>query len=557
MSHSLEALLLGRRLVERYEVEEVIGRGGMSIVYRARDQRLGRPVALKIVALPAHGSAERASLRERFRREAGSAARIPPHPNVVQVYDYGTDPELDLDFIVMELLVGRDLKAAMAGRHLSDAEAMRVMREAARGVAAGHRVGILHRDVKPANIFLFGENRVEQVKILDFGIAKALELASEEDLTLAGELPHSPAWSSPEQRRPGDALTPASDVYQLGLVAYELFTGERAFNEEQRKRLIAGEELRLPARGAWNELAPELRETIARALRPSPGERYPDAASFAEALGQVREDWRTAGDETLLHAADDHTMIAPAPVPVPPPRRRAAPDAPPPLTRGSAGAPPPPRRHLPRWMARQLVKVAAGLALVAAALWGLGIVGGGDAGEADAPAVASADPAEAVSDEVTGVEREFRGLYHRAHRNLLEEGSGQEGEAAAEAVGRVLADVQEAFIRGELERHLAHYAPRVDFYTVENAPRSRVESERRADLERFPEREIVLDRQAIEFPEPGRARALVDRSWTFSGGEERWTGSGRQEFILELRDGRWLIVSEKDLEVYRSSRERV
>jgi eukaryotic-like serine/threonine-protein kinase len=137
MSHSLEALLIGRTLLDRYVVDEVIGRGGMSIVYRARDQRLGRPIALKIVSLPAHDEQQRISLRERFRREAGSAARIPPHPNVVQVYDYGTDPELDLDFIVMELLVGRDLKAAIRRGDLHDAEALRVMREAARGDRGG------------------------------------------------------------------------------------------------------------------------------------------------------------------------------------------------------------------------------------------------------------------------------------------------------------------------------------------------------------------------------------------------------------------------------------
>ncbi|MBA2670663.1 MAG: serine/threonine protein kinase, partial [Gemmatimonadetes bacterium] len=180
MSHTLEALLLGRSLVDRYTVEAVIGRGGMSVVYRARDTRLGRPIAVKIVSLPAQDAEQQISLRERFRREAGSAARIPPHPNVVQVYDYGTDPDLDLDFIVMELLEGRDLKAAMREGDLKDAEALRAMREAARGIAAGHRVGIVHRDVKPANIFLTGKNRLESVKILDFGIAKAQEVIEEE-----------------------------------------------------------------------------------------------------------------------------------------------------------------------------------------------------------------------------------------------------------------------------------------------------------------------------------------------------------------------------------------
>src|SRR3954466_10944836 len=114
MRQPFERLLVGRRLAGRYELAEAIGAGGMSVVYRGTDLVLGRPVAVKVAAPPADSDEMRANLRERFRREAGSAARITHHPNVVQVYDYGTDAELDLDFIVMELLRGRDLKEALA-----------------------------------------------------------------------------------------------------------------------------------------------------------------------------------------------------------------------------------------------------------------------------------------------------------------------------------------------------------------------------------------------------------------------------------------------------------
>jgi serine/threonine protein kinase len=556
MSHSLESLLLGRTLVDRYLVEEVIGRGGMSVVYRARDQRLGRPIALKIVTLPAHDEAQRRSLRERFRREAGSAARIPPHPNVVQVYDYGTDPELDLDFIVMELLEGRDLKAAIRAGDLHDAEALRVIREAARGIAAGHRAGIVHRDVKPANVFLTGSNRLEAVKILDFGIAKAHELTEDEDLTLAGQVPHSPGYASPEQREPGRPLTPASDVYQLGLVAYELFSGARPFDEAERDRIRDGEHVPLPARGSWAALAPELRETIERALRPDPADRFPDASGFAEAASRVPDRWRAGDDETALAAGeDDHTMVAPIPTPRTPdspaesiPRGRLRDDAPPVAVPPSRS----PGQNVPRrasrfpWMPGQLAKFAAGIALALLGLWGLGLIGG-DRG-------AGAPSEEAAALDVAALEGEFQALFHRAYRNLLEESAAEEGDEAAAAVGRVIADATSAFVQGDIDRHVSHYADRVSFHNESGVTRSRIERNRREDVQRYTDREIVIDRQAIEFTEPGRARALLDRTWEFSGPTEQWSGNGRQELILRLDEGRWRIVSERDLEIFSSTR---
>ncbi|CAN5841905.1 hypothetical protein BH23GEM8_BH23GEM8_21410 [soil metagenome] len=548
MSHSLEALLLGRSLVDRYTVEAVIGRGGMSVVYRARDTRLGRPIAVKIVSLPAQDAEQQISLRERFRREAGSAARIPPHPNVVQVYDYGTDPDLDLDFIVMELLEGRDLKAAMREGDLKDAEALRAMREAARGIAAGHRVGIVHRDVKPANIFLTGKNRLESVKILDFGIAKAQEVIEEEaDLTLAGQLPHSPGYASPEQREPGQPLSPASDVYQLGLVAYELFTGERPFDEAQRERLRSGEPVPVPERGRWATLAPELRDAIGRALSDRPEDRFSNASDFAEAIAAVPERWRGDDDATILAPDDDRTVLAPHPASDTLPRR-ALHDTPP-VHAVPAGhqreSGQVQRSSRFSWMPGQIGKFTIGIALVILGLWGLGFIGGAgdDEGEYTSTAL-----------DLGAIELEFQNLYHRAHRNLLDSGAAEEGDEAAEAVGRVIADAQASFVRGELDRHLSHYADRVNFHNQNGVPRSRVERERRADFLRYPDREIVLERQAIEFPEPRRARALVDRSWEFSGPGETWSGTGRQELILELTDGRWRIVSERDLEIFSSTR---
>src|SRR3954447_26726092 len=312
MRQPFERLLMGRRLAGRYELAEASGAGGMSLVFRGTDTVLGRPVAVKVVSLPADSEEVRENLRERFRREAGSAARIAHHPNVVQVYDYGTDAGLDLDFIVMELLRGRDLKEALKQGRTPRGQALRSLGEAARGLAAGHEQGIVHRDVKPANVFLVGEDgRVDYVRILDFGIAKPMEPGDDESLTLTGlgQLPHSPAYASPEQLDPDAPITPASDVYQLGLIGYELLAGRRAYTDAERKRIRAGEEVAPPESAAWRAVDPPLRAVIARALRRDPAARYPDAGAFADALA--------AADGGAPEEDKDATVFIPTPSPAP------------------------------------------------------------------------------------------------------------------------------------------------------------------------------------------------------------------------------------------------
>ncbi|HEX8831899.1 MAG TPA: serine/threonine-protein kinase, partial [Longimicrobium sp.] len=339
MKQPFERLLLGHTLAGRYRIDEVVGSGGMSVVFRGLDQTLGRPVAVKVVSLPADSEGMRANLRERFRREAASAASIPHHPNVVQVYDYGTDPALDLDFIVMELLRGHDLKERLARGTPQPGEAMRIIRDAARGVAAGHRAGIIHRDVKPANVFLVGVDEMEFVRVLDFGIAKPLRAGVEESLTTIGQLPHSPAYASPEQLDPDLPVTAASDVYQLGLVAYETLTGERPFTQTEREHVRSGEEVALQPTDRWEAVPGPVRAVIAQALRTDPASRFADAAEFVEALVAAEQ------DGTVLHVApvptETVTSVEPPIVvrPTPEPVLTPAPPAPAPVVSAPAAEP--------------------------------------------------------------------------------------------------------------------------------------------------------------------------------------------------------------------------
>jgi serine/threonine protein kinase len=287
--YGIEGLLAGRTLVDRYRVDAVVGRGGMGAVYRAHDVRLGREVAVKVITVATGDAEAHRRLRARFLREARAAAGL-HHPNVVQVYDYGADPELGLDFLVMELLRGEDLATRLNRKGPpAVATALDILYQAARGLAAGHRAGLVHRDVKPGNLFLEPGDRIGevQVKVLDFGIADITSLDEETvtHLTVAGRSPFSPAYASPEQLRAEMRLTAATDVFSLGAVGFHLLTGRRAFRAldpaQMLVELSAAVAAELPqVRG----LPPGARAIVKRALSPDAGDRYRDAGALAAAL---------------------------------------------------------------------------------------------------------------------------------------------------------------------------------------------------------------------------------------------------------------------------------
>jgi serine/threonine protein kinase len=310
----LESLLTGRLLADRYRIEEVIGRGGMGAVYRAIDERLGRQVAVKVITLSGGADPEaRERLRQRFLREARAAAGLPHHPNVVPVYDYGTDPTLGLDFLVMELLRGEDLATRIArGGSPPLLESLYILHAATRGVAVGHRSGLVHRDVKPGNIFLVRDDHGDpQVRVLDFGIAKLADDDTLTQLTQDGRTPLSPAFASPEQLRGLSRITPAADVFSLGAIGYQLLTGERPFSEVDRNQFSLGMPVAVPSLRKRNPaIPPALDEIIRRALSFHPEERYPDAGTFASVLEQAR---RELGKEPLPPYAPGFAAATPAP----------------------------------------------------------------------------------------------------------------------------------------------------------------------------------------------------------------------------------------------------
>ena len=204
-------------LPPRFVDVELVAAGGMGEVYRATDSVLGRPVAVKLLA---DRHAREPDVRERFKREGRAAARLSAHPNIVTVFDVGEHEERP--YIVMQYLSGGSVHDRLRAGGVEPVQALEWLEEAARGLDAAHASGIVHRDVKPANLLLDDQ---DDVHVTDFGIAAA---SGFDTLTLPGTVLGTAGYLSPEQAR-GEPATDASDRYALGVVAFELLTGRRPF----------------------------------------------------------------------------------------------------------------------------------------------------------------------------------------------------------------------------------------------------------------------------------------------------------------------------------------
>ena len=267
-------------LPSRYSGPEQIGRGGMGDIYRATDSVLGRVVAIKILA---DRYAQDGSVRERFTREALSAARLSGEPNTVTIYDVGE--HADRPYIVMEYLSGGSLDDVLRSAGAQPPERVFTwLEEAARALDVAHREGIVHRDVKPANLMLDGEGHVH---VADFGIASSAGMAS---LTMTGTVLGTAGYLSPEQAQ-GDRAGAASDRYALAVVAWELLTRRRPFESESATAEAAAHiNAPIPAISSAGNLPRELDRVFERALAKDPLQRYGTASEFVAALRSAFSD---------------------------------------------------------------------------------------------------------------------------------------------------------------------------------------------------------------------------------------------------------------------------
>jgi serine/threonine-protein kinase len=265
--------------VPGYEIECVLGRGGMGVVFKARQVRADRVVALKVIQ--ANFADADDELRRRFRTEAQALARV-KHANIVQIYDVGE--ERGCPYFSMEFVSGGSLAQRLQRETVSVQEAARLIEKLARAVEAAHQAGVLHRDLKPSNVLLDSDGTP---RITDFGLAK--QLGKDDGHTHTGALLGTPAYMAPEQA--GGQLArigPATDVYGLGATLYELLTGAppfRAGNSAATVHLVLTAEPTPPSRRRGG-IPPELEAVCLKCLEKDPGRRYPSAAALADDVGR-------------------------------------------------------------------------------------------------------------------------------------------------------------------------------------------------------------------------------------------------------------------------------
>jgi len=315
-------------VANRYRLDDRLGAGGMSTVFLALDTVLERQVAVKLLA---EHLAEDESFVARFRREALSAARL-QHPNVVQVFDSGQDPDSSRHYIVMEFVNGpscadllRD-QETLGVEHTTD-----IVRGACNGLDYAHRQGVVHRDVKPGNLLISSESG--NLKLADFGIAKAAEQTR---ITQVGSVLGTAAYLSPEQAR-GEEAGPASDIYSLGVCAYQFLAGRLPHEYGSLTELALkqqSDQVR-PITDYRSDVPPELDRAILVCLETDPAARYGSALELGEAMSaglhgqvtqatQMLEQQAGTGSQTAATRALGTERAAP-PTAAPPPRRAPAP----------------------------------------------------------------------------------------------------------------------------------------------------------------------------------------------------------------------------------------
>jgi serine/threonine-protein kinase len=307
--------------IGRYRILDVLGQGAMGVVYRGRDEGLDRDAAVKVI----RGESLDDESRAQFQKEARAAARL-QHPHIVTIYEMGEEGEMP--FMAMELLDGQDLQRSMRDGTLSDPlAALAVAEQVLSGLGHAHARGIVHRDMKPSNVFLHGG---ASVKVLDFGVARLGE-----GMTMTGRIVGTPHYMSPEQVR-ADHVDGRTDLFSTALMFYEMVTGAKAYRPGSAVSVmfqIVHEDAdlsRLPA----TPRGEAVRRVLRRALARDRNERYPDAAALGAALADAVRSHEGAtafapepaiGGATMIESALPELEVAEPAQPVPPLPRAAAP----------------------------------------------------------------------------------------------------------------------------------------------------------------------------------------------------------------------------------------
>ncbi len=287
----------------RYQIISELGRGAMGVVYEAHDPVIGRTVAIKTMLVEGLSPSEYDAYRARFQREAQSAGVL-AHPNIVTIYDFGEDQ--GILYLAMEFLQGKSLDRIMEDRsNVSPEKILLIYEQVCDAIDFAHSKGVVHRDIKPANIMILDK---WQVKITDFGIAKMAEMGTT-GLTRSGQILGTPNYMSPEQVK-GRSVDGRSDIFSLGVILYELITGEKPFDGQNITTVIYKimHENPIPPRDLDSTIHPGLSYVISKALAKSPDERYSTCGKLYEDL----KNYRNLGEAPLAGAAPRGQVQPPA-----------------------------------------------------------------------------------------------------------------------------------------------------------------------------------------------------------------------------------------------------
>jgi serine/threonine protein kinase len=272
----------------RYQIRGVLGKGAMGLVYDGLDPGLDRRVAIKTILTRTLDEATARHYSMRFQREVRAVARL-NHPNIVQVYDFGA--EGDLAYIVMEFIKGRELKDYFDAGERFDLELLDAL-------DCAHEAGVIHRDVKPANVMVDAHGHA---KLTDFGVARVTESDGEQaEATRAGAIVGTPSYMSPEQIQ-GQTIDRRTDIFSAGILFYQFVTGKKPFEGTQwalAKKIIQ-DDPELPS--SIVQVPPEIDRVVLRALAKQPEDRYQTARSFADALKRILEGKPEDPNEVLSH----------------------------------------------------------------------------------------------------------------------------------------------------------------------------------------------------------------------------------------------------------------
>ena len=292
-----------RTHIGKFEIVRQLGQGAMGEVFLGRDPGIGRDVAIKTIRPSLIGEDVGGDLRERFAREAKAAGHL-HHPNVVTVFEFGTDE--DLLYLVMEYVPGEDLATLMNRDELTPSDLLEVLAQVCEGLAQAHKHGIIHRDIKPTNVMVQREDGELRAKVMDFGVAKL----SGGDLTQTGQVVGTLAYMAPEYLRTGKA-EPASDLFSVGVMLHEGLSGGKPFSGTTTGALvytIIHDEPRPLEDTVFDGVSPSVKALTHRLLAKDPAARFPSAAEAAKAL-------RAARNPTWIAPLDDATTALPGRTP--------------------------------------------------------------------------------------------------------------------------------------------------------------------------------------------------------------------------------------------------